>query len=132
MTKNRSSSAAARRAAYRLQLTAALLLVCRQVRRLQTSPEARAACSEVMRELRANGLAKCVASDGLAEMNGERLALLEEKLAWLQRHVTEQDKAMLELAGEIDRLKRRVTEIGQRPGPEPGAAPAIDERPPHY
>ena len=53
MTKNWSNPAAARRAAYRLQLTAALLLVCRKVRRLQTSPEARSACSEVMRELRA-------------------------------------------------------------------------------
>jgi hypothetical protein len=52
MTNNTLSSAAARRAAYRLQLTAALLLVCRKVRRLQTSPEARAACDEVVRELR--------------------------------------------------------------------------------
>jgi hypothetical protein len=31
-------------------------------------------------------------------MNDERLALLEERLAWLQRHATEQDKAMLEQA----------------------------------
>ena len=53
MTKIRSNPAAARQAAYRLQLTAALLLVCRKVRRLQTSPEARSACSEVMRELQA-------------------------------------------------------------------------------
>ena len=65
-------------------------------------------------------------------MNDERLALLEEKLAWMQRHVAEQDKAMLELAGEIDRLKRKVAELGQRRGEESSAPPAIDERPPHY
>jgi hypothetical protein len=53
MTRNTLGSAAARRAAYRLQLTAALLLVCRNIRRLQTSPEARAACDEVVRGLRA-------------------------------------------------------------------------------
>ena len=53
MKKNTLSSAAARRAAYRLQLTAALLLVCRKVRRMQTSPEARAACDAVSRDLRA-------------------------------------------------------------------------------
>jgi SlyX protein len=65
-------------------------------------------------------------------MNDERLATLEEKLAWLQRHVTEQDKAMLELAGEIDRLKRKVAELGERPAPESGIPPVIDEPPPHY
>jgi SlyX protein len=65
-------------------------------------------------------------------MNDERLAMLEEKLAWLERHVTEQDKAMLELAGEVDRLKRNVAELGQRPGPESGTPPVIDETPPHY
>ena len=53
MKEKTLSPAAARRAAYRLQLTAALVLVCRQIRRLQTSPEARAACDEVVRGLRA-------------------------------------------------------------------------------
>ena len=65
-------------------------------------------------------------------MKDERFALLEEKLAWLQRHVTEQDKAMLELAGEIDRLKKQVSELRAKlvataDGPEPA-----DGRPPHY
>ena len=52
MPRNPSVSAPARRAAYRVQLTAALLLVCRRIRRLQTSTEARAACDDVARELR--------------------------------------------------------------------------------
>ncbi|HZL47262.1 MAG TPA: hypothetical protein VFC28_13640 [Opitutaceae bacterium] len=52
MPRNPSVSAPARRAAYRVQLTAALLLVCRRIRRLQTSTEARTACDDVARELR--------------------------------------------------------------------------------
>jgi len=65
-------------------------------------------------------------------MDNEPLAHLEEKLAWLQRHVTEQDKAMLEMAGEIDQLKRKLSELSQRPEAESAPPPAIDERPPHY
>jgi hypothetical protein len=52
MPKDPSGSATSHRAAYRVQLTAALLVVCRKVRRLQTSPEARAACDDIVRELR--------------------------------------------------------------------------------
>ena len=65
-------------------------------------------------------------------MKNERLALLEEKLAWLQRHVTEQDKAMLELAGEIDRLKKQVAELRAKPAMDPGGPAEADEPPPHY
>jgi DNA-binding response OmpR family regulator len=65
-------------------------------------------------------------------MKNERIALLEEKLAWLQRHVTEQDKAMLELAGEIDRLKKQVAERRAKPAMDPGGPPDADEHPPHY
>jgi DNA-binding response OmpR family regulator len=65
-------------------------------------------------------------------MKNERLALLEEKLAWLQRHVTEQDKAMLEIAGEIDRLKRQVAELRAKQAEEPAAPADAGERPPHY
>jgi len=65
-------------------------------------------------------------------MKNERLAFLEEKLAWLQRHVTEQDKAMLELAGEIDRLKKQVTELRAKLAADPGEPADVDEHPPHY
>jgi SlyX protein len=65
-------------------------------------------------------------------MNDDRLAVLEEKLAWLQRHVAEQDKAMLEMAEEIDRLKKRAAEMAEKLAREPGPPPAVDERPPHY
>lgn len=67
-------------------------------------------------------------------MPTERIDRLEERLAWLQRHVTEQDKAMLEMAGQLDRVKAELTRLKQRaeaspPAPEGSAA---DERPPHY
>jgi SlyX protein len=66
-------------------------------------------------------------------MNDERLALLEERLAWLQRHATEQDKAMLEQAAEIDRLKRQVAELREKTANETSGPPdAAEERPPHY
>ena len=65
-------------------------------------------------------------------MNDERLALLEEKLAWLQRHVTEQDKVMLGLADQIEQLRRELSELTQRPDADSAPSPDIDERPPHY
>jgi SlyX protein len=65
-------------------------------------------------------------------MNNDRIARLEEKLAWLQRHVTEQDKAMLEMAGEIERLKKQVAELREKPAAESDAPPAGAEPPPHY
>lgn len=52
----------------------------------------------------------------------------------MQRHMTEQDKAMLEMAGQLDRLKAEVTRLKQRPDagqPNAETNPA-DERPPHY
>ena len=80
------------------------------------------------------GLASGGSAIGLARpaMNDDRLALLEEKLAWLQRHVAEQDKAMLEMAAEIDRLKKRAAEVAEKLAAEPGSPPAGDEHPPHY
>jgi SlyX protein len=64
----------------------------------------------------------------------ERIDRLEERLAWLQRHVTEQDKAMLEISREIDRLKAEVVRLTQRgdAGPAQAEPSAVEERPPHY
>ena len=63
----------------------------------------------------------------------ERLTLIEERYAHLQKHLTEQDKAMLALGDELKRVKKelallRAQQIAQ---PEPGETPQ-DERPPHY
>ncbi|MDP3073544.1 MAG: SlyX family protein [Opitutaceae bacterium] len=68
----------------------------------------------------------------------ERFQRLEEKIAYLERHVTEQDKAMLELADEIAVLRRELRALRERGGQGTGgeAAGAADdlphERPPHY
>jgi len=66
----------------------------------------------------------------------ESIRRLEEKVAYLERHVTEQDKAMLELADDLARVKRELKALRERAtggtsGREDGEA-APDERPPHY
>lgn len=62
----------------------------------------------------------------------ERITLLEERYAHLQRHVGQQDKAMLELSDELAKLRQEVSllRIRDAGGSEPGDMP--NERPPHY
>jgi SlyX protein len=68
----------------------------------------------------------------------DRLQRLEEKIAYLERHVTEQDKAMLELADELAGLRREVRALRERPARGAGGEAAgggeelPHERPPHY
>jgi SlyX protein len=67
----------------------------------------------------------------------ERVKRLEEKVAYLERHVTEQDKAMLEFSDELKRLRLELAKFRERGagsaegGREGGDRPE-DERPPHY
>ncbi len=67
----------------------------------------------------------------------ERLQRLEEKIAYLERHVTQQDKAMLEFADELTALRRELKSWRERlsssgaDGNSTGESPH-DERPPHY
>ncbi len=67
----------------------------------------------------------------------ERIQRLEEKIAYLERHVTEQDKAMLALADTIAALRREL-KARREPLSGPGGDAAAesgespDERPPHY
>jgi SlyX protein len=64
----------------------------------------------------------------------ERINRLEEKIAYLERHVTEQDKAMLEMADEIATLRRELQRLRERPRMESRGGDEMppDERPPHY
>jgi SlyX protein len=67
----------------------------------------------------------------------ERIQRLEEKIAYLERHVTEQDRAMLELAEELAALRGEVRlwrERASAAGAGGGAdsVSAEQERPPHY
>lgn len=66
----------------------------------------------------------------------EAVTRLEEKIAYLERHVTEQDKAMLEFAEELERLRRELNVFKLRlnsgaPGSGEESGPS-EERPPHY
>ena len=66
----------------------------------------------------------------------ENVKRLEEKIAYLERHVTEQDKAMLEFAEQLAALRRelrRLRERGERGGTAMESGGDLpDERPPHY
>ena len=69
----------------------------------------------------------------------ESIKRLEEKIAYLERHVTEQDKAMLEMADDLTALRRemkalreRLTHGGSGLGGHEDASDPRDERPPHY
>jgi SlyX protein len=67
----------------------------------------------------------------------ESIKRLEEKIAYLERHVTEQDKAMLEMAEDIAALRREMKALRERSAHGGSSAGAEedelrDERPPHY
>lgn len=71
------------------------------------------------------------------EKSDDRVQRLEEKIAYLERHVTEQDKAMLELAEELAAMRRdlkamRDREAGRGASERGAAEMPDDERPPHY
>lgn len=70
----------------------------------------------------------------------ERTLRLEEKVAYLERHVTAQDKVMLELSDALARVRAELRMMRERVG-EGGAGGGVgrdesgdirDERPPHY
>jgi uncharacterized coiled-coil protein SlyX len=65
--------------------------------------------------------------------DNERLTLLEERYAHLQRHVAQQDKAMLGLSEEFAKLRQELRALrAQVTGGSPDHGEAADERPPHY
>jgi len=60
---------------------------------------------------------------------------LEERLSWLERHVTAQDKEMLALHDALARLRRDVAMLRAAPAGRdepPTTSPAPEPRPPHY
>jgi SlyX protein len=69
----------------------------------------------------------------------ELITRLEEKIAYLERHVTEQDKVMLEISEEVARLKWELKRMNDRIAglTASGAAGssdtgALELPPPHY
>jgi uncharacterized coiled-coil protein SlyX len=67
-------------------------------------------------------------------MSDERLTHLEARFAWLEAHVVEQDKVMLELGEQLRRLRAELKHHQERAAPTAGIEPMADadERPPHY
>lgn len=65
----------------------------------------------------------------------ESIRRLEEKIAYLERHVTEQDKAMLELADDLARLRVQFVKLREQittGAGDSGVEEKASERPPHY
>ena len=67
----------------------------------------------------------------------ERLTRLEERYAHLQKHVGQQDKAMLELGDALRRVTRELKSLREQRNARSEAAGDVgddlpDERPPHY
>jgi SlyX protein len=68
-------------------------------------------------------------------MSDPRIDRLEERIAWLEHHVTKQDKAMLELSEALDLVRReylRLRERAESSAPTETLPSAGDDRPPHY
>jgi SlyX protein len=69
-------------------------------------------------------------------MSSERIDRLEERLAWLERHVTAQDKEMHALHETVARLRRELDALRTRPAGDepfpPSLADPAPARPPHY
>lgn len=64
-------------------------------------------------------------------MEDPRIARLEERLAWLERHVVEQDKVMLQQSDALQKLHGELVAMRERvAGREVPLDP--NERPPHY
>lgn len=60
---------------------------------------------------------------------------LEERLAFLQRHVEQQDREMLELSRQLMKLTERLARMEAKVAQGTDSAessPAADERPPHW
>lgn len=64
--------------------------------------------------------------------DAQRLTLIEERYAHLQRHSAEQDKVMLQLADELAKLRKEIASLRAQQTGDRGREEAADERPPHY
>jgi uncharacterized coiled-coil protein SlyX len=64
----------------------------------------------------------------------QRSIELEARFSWLERHVTEQDKVILELGDELRSVRREVQELRKRlnNAGEANSDGELESRPPHF
>lgn len=64
--------------------------------------------------------------------DADRIRELEVKIAFLERHVVEQDRVMLELSDRLAALEKRLLGLRERIERGPENPMPADEKPPHY
>jgi SlyX protein len=64
-------------------------------------------------------------------MDDNRLERMEERIAWLERHVQEQDKVMLAQSEELSNLRQALINLRERSASREAPLDP-NERPPHY
>jgi uncharacterized coiled-coil protein SlyX len=59
---------------------------------------------------------------------------LQERLAFMQRHIEQQDRVVLELSREVAEISKRLAraEAKAQQAGDSEAGPPADERPPHW
>ena len=59
---------------------------------------------------------------------------LQERLAFMQRHIEQQDRVVLELSREVAEISKRLAraEVKAQQVGDSEAGPPADERPPHW
>jgi uncharacterized coiled-coil protein SlyX len=72
----------------------------------------------------------------MPDAHADRLRELEIKISFWENHVAQQDRAMMEMGRQLDRLERQLKRLADsvksgEPSSPPNS-PAADERPPHY
>lgn len=64
-------------------------------------------------------------------MSNESTERLEERIAWLERHVVEQDKVILAQGDELAKIRSALLSVRERLHARESALDP-NERPPHY
>lgn len=64
--------------------------------------------------------------------DAERIRELEVKIAFLEKHIVEQDRAVLELSDRLAAIEKRLQGLRDRVERGPENPMPADEKPPHY
>jgi SlyX protein len=64
-------------------------------------------------------------------VSDSRISLLEERIAWFEKHAVEQDRAMLRQSEEIKALRNALMSLRERMASRDSPLDS-NEKPPHY